>query len=168
MHAREDIDRRATRTRRVVCAYLILALATALVGPGIAVYAAEGDGPVVESPPDEAAVPTEAPSPVAEEPAPDPEQVPGEDAVVLPAEPGQAEEAAPAPAEEPVPALEEQPAAAPAACPSLEPGGVRVYEPVDGTYTMANVGSVAEPVPDDFQICVDVFETTEGSFFSFR
>ena len=155
-----------TPSARVFSAYLALVLAVAVVGPGLAVYAAEGDVP-------------EAPSELV---------VPAEEAVE--AEPV-AEDSVEVPAVEPasVPEqVEEDPVSEPAVEPSKEivqtasavtplnagarpvcEGGVKLdNDPRTGTYTIDSSKSVVTPTtPDDFEITITTYTTDDGMMFNF-
>lgn len=130
----------ANRARRLISLYLIVSLATVLIGPAMVVYAAEDAVPPAE----EATV---TPAPVEEPPASE---------VALPVESP--------PDSVAVDVAQVQPAAS---LPQLEAGGVRVCSPTDGVYTAENIGAICEPVPDDFEVTLDAFTTSEGSFYSF-
>ena len=169
---------------RVFSAYLALVLTIAMVGPGLSVYAADGDAqkghasePVVEAEPVE---------PVVEEPVVEAEPVePVVEEPVVEAEPVEpvVEAAVEAAVEEPVvkESVESLITAsatavvaavvAPqnsAARPICE-GGVKLdSDPRSGTYTYTSPKSEVTPTtPDDFEITIVVHETDDGMTFDF-
>jgi uncharacterized repeat protein (TIGR01451 family) len=179
---------------RIFSAYLALVLAIAVAGPGLAVYAAEGDAP--EAPPLEEALPVEVALepqveepvievPVAEEPVieePVAEEPVAEEPVV---EEPVAEEPASAPAvvasaEEPVePSREIATTVAPLVVAAIAPlkagarpiceGGVKLDgDPRSGTYTISTSNVEVTPTtPTDFEITITTYDNGAGMMFDF-
>lgn len=149
--------------KRLFVAYLAVALLITIAGPGLAVYGAEGEP--ADAPSTEVVVPVEeVPAEPVAEPLPAEPTVEPPLAEPLPVEP----EPAPAPIAPAVETavVEDVPPEAGPAFPALAQGGVRIFSPASGTYTAANVSDCAAPVPDGFELTLQVFATAEGTFVS--
>jgi len=166
---------------RVLSAYLAVVFMVSIVGPGLAVYASEGDVPSeapaevdqevapkvvapVETEPAEKAAPVESP-------AVDPPAPPIVEPEVLPL--GAPQASVPEPSvESPLTALAVMPAASVTPVlsghhnPPLVAGGVRIENPKTKTYKLSDV-EIKDPVPYDFSISLKVFENSTGWYLSF-
>ncbi|MBN2840960.1 MAG: hypothetical protein JXP37_08415, partial [Coriobacteriia bacterium] len=167
--------RSGSPSARVFSAYLAMVLIIAMAGPGLAVYAAEGQAPkapgrVVGALPAELAAPVIEPEPVVEAEV---LAVPDEltDPEVEPVEKPKAKKSVERP--ETVTALSVVAAVVPAtpdtgARPICE-GGVKLdNSPGSGTYTASSPDvEVTSTTPSDFQIVLAVYDTAQGQVFDF-
>lgn len=168
---------RGSSATRLFSAYLAFVLTVAMVGPGLSVYASEGEL-LAEEP---VVLPAEVvPGPASDEPV---ELVSDPVSEALPVEPpAEAEESSESPATvsaesvvpvEPVVALAAPvvvlgtPVPSPDDNPPLTSGGVKIEDPSSGTYTLATVDEAKPPYPADFSITLTTYQTSAGWFVDF-
>ena len=160
-----------TATARLLSAYVAFVLAVAVAGPGVAVFASEGDASEAMPPELTEPVVEEAPPTVEPEPAVEPEPVVEPVEAVAPAEAPVAEASVEGPSSAAAvdPAALVPPVETPDDNPPLTAGGVRIQPVDDGTYYLADFDEINGTVPADMWISIDeYFVDDEGWYFDWE
>lgn len=151
---------------RVFAAYIAIVMLVAMLGPGLAVYAADGELDVLE-PVEESVASVVVPAAEAVLEA-------EEQLEIAPVE--EAPEVIEAKASVPTPdvypdisvAATVDPVPSPDPAAPLGVGGIKINPAVTGVYTATSTEVVMnEPVPDDFQVTLQVFARSDGWYLSF-